>query len=392
MRRLRISSITVALVGSLVLTGAAAHVSQLHGGEAVSEFGTPTQEYLDQVAALEKMVTSRDTDIYELGFEPLVMDEISLKDKSGNLTVYSYLTFRLRNEFKDPTKPPMGKPSRYSEVLKAITEQYQVAKAKDGQLSIEGVEGPAGVILKRDDEYKPRTRKPTINVIAYNEHGTRIQLLDEPVGSGVQNNFNFADHGELARDTVYTRVREEIEEIANRRLLTVGELRNKELPPYDPTKRNEEGVAEGEAFGVVIFNRLSVYGKKITLEVNGLSNKFRLRAPEMKPGEVTNYVAARYVRRVYVLHYDRTGDEYFRNLDDYVLNKGGWEWVNTYQRLHNRKTMAYAKYFIDNITDAKGVRQPSVEEEQWKYYEDVRKANPTAGDKLPDFKAALKER
>jgi len=399
MRRLRISSITqaafakaakaatLATIASFALTGVA---SQLHSAE-VAEFGTPNQEYLDQKAELEKLIQSRDADLYELNFEPLTMDEISLKDKTGTLHVFSYLTFRLRNEIKDATKPTIAKPSRYNEILKAITEQYEFAKVEGSQLAIDGVKGADGVVMEREN-LKPRTRKVNITVIAYNEHGTRIQLLDEPVGGGVQNDFNFPDYGELSRDTVLKRVREEVEEVAQRRLLTVDELRIKELPPYDATKRDDEGVAEGEAFGVVLFNRLSVYGDNITVEVRGLSNKFRQRVADAKPEEVGNYVGARYMRRVYTLHYVRPGDEHFRHLDEYGLVKGGWEWVNTFQRLHQRKSMAYAKYFLTNITDAKNARQPKVEDELWQYYDAVRTEKPTAADKLPDLKATLEER
>lgn len=387
MRRLRISSITLALATGLVMTGVAPKAQAAE----VAEFGTPNQEYLDQKAELEKLVQSRDTDLYELNVEPLMMDEVSLKDKAGNLHVYSYLTFRLRNEIKDATKPTIAKPSRYNEILKTITERYEFAKADGAKLAIDGVKGTDGVIVERED-LKTRTRKVNITVVAYNEHGTRIQLLDDPVGSGVQNDFNFPDYGELARDTVLKRVREEVEEVAQRRLLTVDELRTKELPPYDASKRDEEGVAEGEAFGVVLFNRLSVYGDNITVEIRGLSNKFRARAPESKPEEVGNYVAARYMRRVYVLHYTRPGDEHFRHLDEFELQKGGWEWVNTFQRLDQRKSMAYAKYFLTNITDAKNVRQPKVEDELWEYYDAVRAEKPNAGEKLPDLKATLKNR
>jgi hypothetical protein len=386
---MRTSTITpaLALLAGLALTGV---VPALSAAE-VAEFGTPNQEYLDQKAELEKLVQSRDTDLYELNFEPLAMDEVSLKDKTGNHHVYTYLTFRLSNELKDATKPTIAKPSRYNEILKTITEQYEYAKADGAKLAVDGVQGADGVIVERED-LKPRARKVNITVVAYNEHGTRIQLLDEPIGSGVQNDFNFPDYGELSRDTVLKRVREEVEEVAQRRLLTVDELRVKELPPYDAAKRDEEGVAEGEAFGVILFNRLSVYGDDITVEVRGLSNKFRLRAPDTKPDEVGNYVQARYARRVYTLHYVRPGDEHFRQLDDYQLVKGGWEWTNTFQRLHQRKSMAYAKYFLTNITDAKDARQPKVEDEAWQYYDGVRAEKPDAGEKLPDLKATLEER
>ena len=118
----------------------------------------------------------------------------------------------------------------------------------------------------------------------------------------------------------------------------------------------------------------------------------RVRQPESKKGEVDNYVAARFLRRVYTLHYSRPGDEYFRNLDRFTLEKGGWEWINTFERLKQRKSVAYARYFLTNITDDKNVRQPKVEEELWEYYSGARAEFPSAGDKLPDLKATLKER
>jgi hypothetical protein len=142
----------------------------------------------------------------------------------------------------------------------------------------------------------------------------------------------------------------------------------------------------------VLFNRLSVYGNKITLEIRGLSNKFRLRKPETPPTEVSNYVMSHYMRRVYVLHYVRPGDEYFRHLDSFQLVKSGYEWVNTFQRLDHRKVMAYSKYFIDNIADPKDRHQPAVEQEAWAYYDAFRAKYPNAGDKLPDLKATLKDR
>ena len=80
----------------------------------VSEFGAPNQEYLEQKAELEKLVASRDTDLYELGVEPLDFDEVVIKDKLGRNHVFNYLTLRLRNETKDVTRPAMAKPSRYN--------------------------------------------------------------------------------------------------------------------------------------------------------------------------------------------------------------------------------------------------------------------------------------
>jgi hypothetical protein len=393
MRQLRISSIPAALVLAAALVSPA--LTSIAQGAEVSEFGTPNPEYLEQKAELEKLISSRDMDLYELSFEPLELDEVVLKDKLGQAHVYNYLTFRLRNEIKDVTRPAIAKPSRYNDILKTIADQYAFAKTSEeggGKLSVDGVEGKDGVILERQD-LKPRTRSVSITVIAYDEHGTRIHLLDEPVGSGSHESYNFPDYGELSRDDIYKRVREEVEERADRRLSTVDEIRALKLPPYDAAKVNEEGVAEGEVFGVVLFDRLSLYGDKFTIEVRGLSNKFRVRQPDAAKGEVENYLATRVNRRVFVLHYARPGDEYYRNLDRFALEKGGWEWVNTFQRLKQRKSVAYTRYFLGNITDDKNVRQAKIEDELWQYYGDVRtKEFPSAGEKLPDLQATLKER
>ncbi len=396
MRPTRISPVVTTLAAIVGLTAGLAgpwFASSAVAAE-VSEFGTPNQEYLEQKAELEKLVATRDTDLYELGVEPLDFDEVVIKDKLGRNHVFNYLTLRLRNEIKDVTRPAMAKPSRYNEVIKTIAEQYEFAKAGEegsGKLTVATAVPAEGVVLERQD-LKPRTRSVNITVIAYNQNGSRIQLLDEPVGSGSQNTYNFPDYGELSRDEVIKRAREEAEEKADRRLHTVDEIRAMKLPPYDAKKVDEEGVAEGEVYAVVLFDRLSVYGDKFTVEVRGLSNKFRTRQPDTKKGEVDNYVAARFLRRVFTLHYSRPGDEYFRNLDRFTLEKGGWEWVNTFERLKQRKSVAYAKYFLTNITDDKNVRQPKVEDELWEYYSGARTEFPNAGDKLPDLKATLKER
>ena len=402
MRRLRISSMptTLLLVAALVLQGVPSVVS---AGEA-NELGTPNPEYLAQKAELEKMLSDRDEDLYELNFQVIDFDEVLLKDRLGHEHVYNYLTFRLRNEITDVTRPKIAKPSRYNEVLKTIADQYEFAKKSDdggGKLAVDTSDGKDGVILERQD-LKPRTRSVNITVIAYDEHGTRLHLLDEPVGSGTQETYNFPDYGEVSRDDVFKRVREEVEEKADRRLHTVDEIRTMKLPPYDAAKTDEEGVAEGEVYGVVLFNRLSLYGDSFTIEVRGLSNKFRVRssaqaglidAKEVKKGEVENYLASRVMRRVYVLHYTRPGDEFYRNLDRFTLEKAGWEWVNTFQRIRERKNVAYARYFLNNITDEKDVRQPEVEKAFWEYYAKVRTEEyPKAEDKLPDLEKTLQQR
>jgi hypothetical protein len=400
-QRSRSTPTTLLMTAALAVQG---FTAAIQAGDA-SEFGNPNPEFLAQKAALEKLVSDRDEDLYELNFQVMDLDEVILKDRLGREHVYNYLTFRLRNEIADVTRPKIAKPSRYNEVLKTIADQYEFAKKSDdggGKLSVDTADGKDNVILERQD-LKPRTRSVNITVVAYDEHGTRLRLLDEPIGSGTQETYNFPDYGELSRDDVYKRVREEVEEKVDRRLHTVDEIRGMKLPPYAAAKTDEEGVAEGEVFGVVLFNRLSLYGDRFTIEVRGLSNKFRIRnagqagladAKEVKRGEVENYLASRVMRRVYVLHYSRPGDEFYRNLDRFSLEKGGWEWVNTFQRIRERKNVAYVRYFLNNLTDEKGVRQPEIEKSFWEYYGVVRSEEyPKAGDeKLPDLEKTLQQR
>ena len=74
MRQLRISSIPAALVLAAALVSPAL-TSIAHGAE-VSEFGTPNPEYLDQKAELEKLISYRDMDLYELSFEPMDLEQL----------------------------------------------------------------------------------------------------------------------------------------------------------------------------------------------------------------------------------------------------------------------------------------------------------------------------
>ncbi len=356
------------------------------------EFVGWNQESLEQKAELEKLVSSRDMDLYELGFEPLELDEVILKDRIGREHVFNYLTFRLRNQIADATVAKGAKPTRYAEVLDAITKQYESAKTSPeggGKLTVETTGDPKdGVILERGD-LKPRTRKVSIKVQVTDEHGTRLRLLDDPIGSGTQETYNFPDLGEPNRDTVLKRVREAVEEKEDRRLHTVDEIRALDLPPYDAQTKDEEGVAAGEVYGVVLFNRLSLYGNQFTVEVRGLSNKFRLRMPPTEKGKPDNYLATHVLRRNYVLHYTRPGDEYFRNLDRFTLVKSGWEWVDSFQRIKERANVAYAKYYLDNIVDDMNARQKDVETDLWKYYGDVRTGYPDKADKLPDLEKSV---
>jgi hypothetical protein len=188
-------------------------------------------------------------------------------------------------------------------------------------------------------------------------------------------------------------VREKIEEKLSRRLLTIDEIRKLPLPPYDAKKVGPEGTAAGEIFGVMIFNRLSIYGDRFTIEMRGLNNKFRVKKPESKKGELDNAPLTHYLRRVYTLHYSRIGDEFYEDQNRFILEKQGWEWTDTFQRLEQRKNMAYSSYFVDNIADDKGNPNAQIEKEFWPYYSKVREAHPDlSATKLKDLEAELKDR
>ena len=367
----------LALVAALACPGLAAAAE---GNDPTK----PSQEYLDEKAKLEAMVSSRDVEEFEMNFKPLALDRVLLKDRTGGEHLYHYLTFRLRNEITQDTKQLAQTATRYNEVLQKMANEHEYAKVEQGvTLKVDGE-----TVLDRSN-MRSRKRTVPLTVLAYDENGSRIDLLDEPIGSGTQKEFPIPDYGDAVAGSALDRVREKIEETVGRRLRTADEIRALQLPPFDAQKVDEEGVAEGEVFGVLIFNRLNDHGDRFTIEVRGLSNKLRVRAPAVDKGAVENYANTRIMRRVNVLHYVRPGDEYFRDQDRFVLERGGWEWVDTFQRLAKRADAAYSRYYLDNIMDEKGDRQVPVEDKFWPYYEGVR-AN--AGDKIPDLQSQLKQR
>ena len=350
----------------------------------VDESTKPSQEHLDEKAKLEAMISSRDVEEFEMNFQPLVLDRVLLKDRTGREQLYHYLTFRLRNEITEDTKQLAQTATRYNEVLQKMANEHEYAKVEQGvTLKVDGE-----TVLDRSN-MRSRKRTVPLTVLAYDENGSRIDLLDEPIGSGKQKEFPIPDYGEAMAGSSLDQVREKIEEAVGRRLRTADEIRALQLPTYDAQKIDEEGVAEGEVFGVLIFNRLNDHGDRFTIEVRGLSNKMRVRAPAADKGAVENYANTRIMRRVFVLHYARPGDEHYRDQDRFTLERGGWEWIDTFQRLAKRADAAYARYYLDNIVDEKGDRQVPVEDKFWPYYEGVR---ATAGDKIPDLQSQLKQR
>jgi hypothetical protein len=366
-----------ALLAALAIPGIAA------GADAVDP-GKPSQEYLDERAKLEAMISSRDVEEFEVSFKPLALDRVLLKDRLGGERLYHYLTFRLRNEITEDTKQLAQTATRYNEVLQEMANEHEYAKVEQGvTLKVDGE-----TVLDRSN-MRARKRTVQITALAYDENGSRIEILDDTESGKAARAFPLPDYGDAVAGSSLDRVKEKVEEAVGRRLRTADEIRTLELPPYDAQKLDEEGVAEGEVYGVLLFDRLGDHGDRFTIEIRGLSNKLRIKASEAEPGAVGNYANTKVMRRVYVLHYQRPGDEFFRDQDRFLLERGGWEWTETFQRLGKRAAAAYAQYYLDNISDAAGARQAAVEEKFWPSYEKDREA---AADKLPDLQGELKQR
>ena len=69
----------------------------------------------------------------------------------------------------------------------------------------------------------------------------------------------------------------------------------------------------------MLFPRLSDYGDRFTIQINGLCNKMRFRHPAIEAGKPENYFQTRVLRRTMVLTFDRPGDEFFRDLDHALI-------------------------------------------------------------------------
>jgi len=342
-------------------------------GQAVAEEESVDIDYQKWEAELRAMLDSRDVDVFELDFQPLDFDRILVKDGAEVEEVYHYLTFRLRNRVSDNAQYLLEHASAFNEVMDAITKEYQGVSFStdegptlrvDDADSIE--EERLATVVERAD-LKVRGRSVNITVLAHDENGSRFRLFDEVPGEGPQEAFDFADLGETRYGATYRRVREAIEEHEGRRLLSVHQIRDLELPPYNPQARDDEGVAQGEVFGVIIFNRLPVEGDRFEIMVQGLSNKLRFNGMLVQQGspdpkdQVQDYFNARILRRTYVMEFARPGDEYFLDQAGFELERHGWEWKPAFNRIARRSTMAYAKYFMDNIeldkptTDGEGM-------------------------------------
>ena len=364
-----------------------------------ADSGQPTPEYLAEKAQLEEMISKRQLDLFELQFIPGKLGRVVVRDRRGQDHVFNYLTFAIRNQATVDPAQLATRAKGYNEVLQAIAQQYEQAKIESEggvKLTIAGVEGQDGIILERT-ESKLRTRTVNLTAQASDEDGTRIRLLDEPPGSGPQEQYAFPDLGEPTSARIIQRIHERVEEQEGRKLLSSEALRSYELPPFDGVTRVEakditspahdtDGWLVGEAHGVLLFPKLSDYGDRFTIQLNGLCNKMRFRQPVIEAGKPENYFQTRVLRRTMVLTFNRPGDEFYRDLDRFELVRSGYQWVESFQRTDIKRTAAYARYFLTNIADEKGALNTAVQDQFWPYYDELRSAN----DKLPDMKAGVK--
>lgn len=385
---MRLRSLCPALAFLAALTGALS---------AADDASQPSQEFLQQKAELEDMLAKRDLDLYELQVQPGKLGRVVLVDRLGRDHVFNYLTLTIRNQATLDQAQLATRAKGYNEVLQAIAQQYDKTRIEaegGGKLRLDGVEGQDGVIVERT-ESKLKTRTVSLSVLAYDEDGTRIHLLDDAPGGSPADSFAFADQGAPQPATIRKRVQEKVEEIEGRRLLSTDELRTYQLPPFDGQARVDSpditdprhdmhGWYVGEAHVVIVFTRLSDFGDQFTIQVNGLCNKLRFRNAEPEAGKPGNYFQARTMRRTFVLHYDRPGDEFFRDLDRFDLVRSGYEWVDSFQRTDVRRNISYARYFLGNIADEKGLLNGTVQEQFWGFY-DAQRAKYA---KLPDIKTA----
>ena len=350
----------------------------------------PSQGYLDQKAELEAMTAKRDLDLFEVTFEPMAFDRLVLADRTGSATSHGYLVFRIRNQISAGSAIPISQSKGYNEVLEAIVRQYEqtrVNKEHGVTLAVDGVQGKEGIIIERSDAQTSK-RALDLTFQLTDEHGSRQHMLQDPSAPGAQDKFAFADQGTTVHATVSNAVRDRVEELLGRRLLTLDEIRGRVLPPYDAAAHGDDGWAAGEIWGVAVFPQLPPEGHRYRIDVRGLTNKFRIRWTPTEAGKPENYLDTVFYRRTFRLDYTVAGDEFHRQEGAMTLAKAGWEWQPTFQRSEQRRVQALVRYYLNNITGDNGDSiNPAVQKSAWEWYEESRASDPARAAKLPDLKA-----
>ncbi len=354
------------------------------------DIANPSQEYLDQRAELEAMTGARNLDLYEVTLEPVAFDRLVIQDRLGGATSHGYLAFRIRNQIGATSALPISQSKGYNEVLEAIVRQYEQARVNKEHgvvLSVDGVGGKDGIIVERSDA-QAGTRTLDLSFQLTDEHGSRQRVLEDPSAPGAQDSFSFQDQGTTVHASVSSVVRDRVEELLGRRLLTLDEIRTRSLPPYDAATRTEEGWAAGEVWGIAVFPQLPREGHRYTIDVRGLTNKFRIRWTPTEAGKPENYLTTVFYRRTFRLEYTVAGDEFHRQEGAMTLAKAGWQWLPTFQRSEQRRTQALARYYLNNIMAENGEgMNHEVGKAALAWYEASRQSDPARAAKLPEIKA-----
>ena len=352
----------------------------------------PSADYVQWLAELEGMLASRETDDYELMFQPVDFDRLVVTDADGEQRVFHYLSFLLRNTTISAEDYLDFRASSFRDVMEGFidrddvgdldfaTEQGAVLRVETEALERDGT-SDLGVIAQRQNSVL-RTRTLNLSALVLDENGTRLEhfrfALDDQ--SEKPTDFTFADEGKRRVSTPNEAVRDALIERYNRAVYTADDLRGRELPPYDPSIVDEYGNAQGEVFGAFIFDRLPQDGDFFDVQVSGVSNKMRTRFPDAPSGMVEDYFNVTVLNRIFQLRVDRPGDEYYLADQPIRIRDQGWRWTAAFQRLNVRKTIAYSRYYLNNAETAssgaadQALVNQAVVTEFWEHYRSQRNA------------------
>ncbi|MFW5830405.1 MAG: hypothetical protein ACOCXA_09115 [Planctomycetota bacterium] len=347
-------------------------------------------DYSRDLAQLREMLVSgsagasRDSGEYSLDIDVGDLQRfLHTPPGSETGTVYHYVIFRLRNRIGQLQGVELDYSSHYNEVLAAIADEYRDVEVDGNALKVRSdhlEDSDLNVILDRS-ELTRRSRQVMPTIVAFDEDDTRMTALDD-LHEGSQDRFNFDDEGRRDVALELDIVRKRIEEQQGRRLLLPNEIAEVRLQPYDPNRPGIEGFAQGEVFGIALFNDIDAHSDMVKIEFRGISNKTRVLETVHARDEVADYFNTRVLRRIYEVTYQRTGDEYARDLDRWERVDAGWVWDNTFQRLERRRDRALAIWFVDNIADAQNKPNQTVLEEFKRFYREQQQQHP----ELPDLK------